>query len=715
MENQNNLTTNQKLEQALGYFKNMGWNIILVDKDKKPYEDWKEYQTKKVTQERLKTWFILHPDANIAVITGRISNLTVVDIDPRHNGSYEPFKDIQTIKSKTGGGGYHIFFQFEEGLTNKAGIKDGVDIRSEAGYVILPPSSHKSGNNYEWIVKPEGPNQLGKLPSFIKDWTKKISINGQQPESNWDNEVLKGVGEGQRNETAASVAGKLLKHLPEKEWDSVAWQFYVNWNDKNKPPLEEKELRSIFESIKKKELQSPSHSSGTETPHGIVKVALIQDKISYKQVEDKVQVLLPNSQTALKLILAVTVSSSFVNPVMLWLLLVGVPSSGKTDLVRLVKDAECTYYLDNLTQNAFISGERATKSNKVHDLLPLVDKKCLIIKDWTSIFSLDEKMTKKLLGDLVGIYDKEFTKFSSRRGNISYTSVFSQLGAITPSTLNKHTNYLNMVGPRFLCYTLPPTDPSKRNTSYDFIFSEKDRSQVELEARKYVSSYITQIVMKPFEIKPFSSEVRKYLRLAAELMSSCRGIVLLQSATFQNENGEDIRYYEVLDIQIEEPWRAVQQLIELSRYLAHVVGKTEIGIDDLEIIKEVVISSMPADRSQALRSIQKHQGIITAKELADLSEKSTKTSRRLLDELSALKVLDKNKGEGSIATDYRITDKFQDFILCTPAEFLSHKSEIKIDHNIPLSEQLKGKTIIEQEILTNISWENTKKELGVKN
>lgn len=722
MINQNNTITNSFKEQAQYYLNKMGWNIILVGKNKKPFDDWKEYQTKKVTPERLKTWFILHPEANIAVITGKISNLTVVDIDPRHDGSYEPFKDIQTIKSKTGGGGYHIFFQFEEGLSNKAGIQEGIDIRSEAGYVILPPSSHKSGNNYEWIVEPEAPNQLVKLPSFIKNWTKKISVSGQ-PEGNWNNEVLKGVGEGQRNETATSVVGKLLKRFPEREWNTDAWQLFVNWNDKNKPPLEENELRSIFESIKKKELQNPSHSSGTETPHGIVKVALIQDKLTYQQVEMKAQELLPNSQTALKLVLAVTASSVYANPVMIWLLLVGVPSSGKTEMVRLVKDADCTYYLDNLTQNAFVSGERSTKNNKVYDLLPCVDKKCLIIKDWTSIFSLDEKMTKKLLGDLVGIYDKEFTKFSSRRGNISYSSTFSQLGCITPSTLNKHTNYMNMVGPRFLCYSMPSVDSNNQQTSYDFIFSDRDRSLVEKEARKYVSSYISQIIKKPLEIKTLSSEGKRYLRLAAELMSNCRGIVILQSASFKNEEGNDVKYYEVSDIQIEEPWRALQQLIVLSRFLAFVVEKDEVGIDEFEIIKEVVISSMPADRSQALRMIQRYGGMVTAKQLADLSDKSIKTSRRLLDELSALKVLDKNKGSGAIATDYKITERFSDFILYSPAEFLSHKFEagnsiqpaVKIDHSIPLKEQLKGKTVIEQEILTNLSWENTVKELEVKN
>lgn len=414
--------------------------------------------------------------------------------------------------------------------------------------------------------------------------------------------------------------------------------------------------------------------SGTQTPDSTNKPKLLDQQISYSEVEERVLKLLPNSQTGLKLVLAVSASSSFPNPLMIWLLLVGVPSSGKTDLVRLIRDADSTYYLDNLTQNAFISGERASQQNKVHDLLPLLDKKCLVIKDWTSIFSLDEKMTKKLLGDLVGIYDKEFTKFSSRRGNISYSSAFSQLGCITPATLNRHTNYMNMVGPRFLCYTMPSTAPEAEDESYDLIFSNQDRSLIEKEARLYVSSYLTQLIKKSVEIKPINKEVQDYLRRAARLMSNCRGIVLLQAASFKNEDGEDIKYFEVLDVQVEEPWRAVQQLITLAKYLAFVTGKNEVGVEELQIIKEVVISSMPADRSQALRTIKEHGGQITAKELADLSDKSTKTSRRLLDELVALKALEKIASTArNISADYLICEQFKDFVLLDPTEFMSHK------------------------------------------
>ncbi|RJQ27958.1 hypothetical protein C4577_00395 [Candidatus Parcubacteria bacterium] len=415
--------------------------------------------------------------------------------------------------------------------------------------------------------------------------------------------------------------------------------------------------------------------SGTEIPQGTEKSKLLDQQLTYVEVEEKVQQFLPNSRVALKLVLAVAASSSFQNPLMLWLLLVGVPSSGKTDIVRLVKDAPTSYYLDNLTQNSFISGERATKDNKVYDLLPLLDKKCFIVKDWTSIFSLDEKMTKKLLGDLVGIYDKEFAKFSSRRGNITYKSAFSQLGCITPATLNKHAHYLNMVGPRFLCYIVPSSTQESEDQSYEMIFSEQDRAQLEGKARSYASSYLNQLTKQSFNVKPLDNNIQMYLRIATGLMAKCRGIAILQSATFKNEKGEDATYYEVLEIQIEEPWRAIQQLMTLAKYLAFVVGKKEVGIEELAVIKSVVLSSMPADRAGALKAIQSSDGQITAKQLSESSDKSTKTSRRLLDELTALKVLSKIPGSGTTANDYQINKQFRNFLLLDPTEFLSYKED----------------------------------------
>jgi len=249
MDNLNN-NTNEKLSQALHYAEKLGWSIIPVGRNKKPLFEWKKYQNEKASAEQIISWFEKYPNANIAVVTGQISNLTIIDVDPRHNGTDEPFKDIQTVKSKTGGGGWHLYFQYEEGTQTNSGIKPGIDVRSEGGVAVLPPSDHESGNNYEWLVAPDQ-NNLAPLPEFVKDWIIEAKPKNAE-ESNWNEEVLNGVGEGKRNESAASVAGKLLKRFPIKEWETEAWQHFVNWNSQNKPPLPEDELRSVFNSIKGK-------------------------------------------------------------------------------------------------------------------------------------------------------------------------------------------------------------------------------------------------------------------------------------------------------------------------------------------------------------------------------------------------------------------------------------------------------------------------------
>lgn len=399
--------------------------------------------------------------------------------------------------------------------------------------------------------------------------------------------------------------------------------------------------------------------SGTETPDGLY---------TFDEVKEKVEAFLPNSATALRVMLAVAVSGAFHNRAMLWLLFVGAPSSGKTELVQLFRNSKHAYCLDNVTLNSFISGERPTTKQKVYDLLPLLDRKCLVIKDWTVIFSLDEKMTKKIIGDMVGAYDKQLSKHSSRRGLISYESEFSHLGCITPATLNRHHNYLNMIGPRFLCYTILNPSDEDENKSFDAIFANQDRDSLEKEAREAVQSYLSSLAIRDpaIAIKPLSPPVQSYLKIAARFVSRARGIVILQPGSFRDENNKDITYYEPLEIQIEQPWRAVQQLMELAKYLAFVCGKEEVGTDELEIIKQVVISSMPADRSQALRAIQARGGAITAKELSEDIDRSNKTSRRMLDELSVLGILKKTKGSGQLANSYDVKDEFKDFICVEP-------------------------------------------------
>jgi hypothetical protein len=64
---------------------------------------------------------------------------------------------------------------------------------------------------------------------------------------------LTGVHEGHRNATAASLVGKILGRMPEELWGIAGWGGLREWNTRNAVPLPEWELRTVFESIARRE------------------------------------------------------------------------------------------------------------------------------------------------------------------------------------------------------------------------------------------------------------------------------------------------------------------------------------------------------------------------------------------------------------------------------------------------------------------------------
>lgn len=76
---------------------------------------------------------------------------------------------------------------------------------------------------------------------------------------------LAGVAEGQRNDTAASLAGKLLAQLPEALWETAGFGGLKEWNQKNPVPLAERELRAVFDSIARRERTVHGPTARTDT------------------------------------------------------------------------------------------------------------------------------------------------------------------------------------------------------------------------------------------------------------------------------------------------------------------------------------------------------------------------------------------------------------------------------------------------------------------
>lgn len=120
-------------------------------------------------------WWTQHPDASIAVRTGRApegAGIWVLDLDIKDGphardavvaASGGDAESWATLTARTGGGGTHHVYCYgpdliawlaAERLTlpsrNTIGGIRGLDVRSDGGYIVAVPSMHASGRRYEW-------------------------------------------------------------------------------------------------------------------------------------------------------------------------------------------------------------------------------------------------------------------------------------------------------------------------------------------------------------------------------------------------------------------------------------------------------------------------------------------------------------------------------------------------------------------------------------
>ena len=141
------------LKSAIWYAENKNFSVIPVNKDKKPLIKWTEYQKKRADVAQIKLWWNKWPEAMVGIVTGKISGISVIDVDTEQG-----FKEINKLipdsmimpTVKTPKGGQHMYFK-DCGLPNNARVIEGCDFRGEGGYIIAPPSKNGNGKCYEWL------------------------------------------------------------------------------------------------------------------------------------------------------------------------------------------------------------------------------------------------------------------------------------------------------------------------------------------------------------------------------------------------------------------------------------------------------------------------------------------------------------------------------------------------------------------------------------
>lgn len=122
--------------------------------------------------------FFQHPDALIAMPTGVASNISVIDEDPKNGGNLDTLGQIpMTAVASTRSDGKHVFYRHRDGIKNTTGLRPGIDVRGEGGYVVLWAHSTdpKGGFVGKWLTGdltqplPEYPAHLTRKNTTLRN------------------------------------------------------------------------------------------------------------------------------------------------------------------------------------------------------------------------------------------------------------------------------------------------------------------------------------------------------------------------------------------------------------------------------------------------------------------------------------------------------------------------------------------------------------------
>lgn len=255
------------LEAALGYAKR-GWRVFPVQGKLPLVSHWDKEAT--TDEAQITEWFEdpnwefeaqeqpHFEEVGIGLVTG--SGLVVLDVDAGHGGldsmatlfSEYAGKLGDTPVVRTGGGGLHFYFGTDKELRNKTGIRQGIDIRGDGGFVVAPPSLHSSGNRYTW--------EDSKPTDLLWSWP--FDLHKVEPAAPVTAEG-DGIAAGSRNSVLTSIAGSMRRRGMNEL--SIRMALLSENEEKCRPPLPESEVRAIAKSVMRYTPENPATSVELET------------------------------------------------------------------------------------------------------------------------------------------------------------------------------------------------------------------------------------------------------------------------------------------------------------------------------------------------------------------------------------------------------------------------------------------------------------------
>jgi hypothetical protein len=311
-----------------------------------------------------------------------------------------------------------------------------------------------------------------------------------------------------------------------------------------------------------------------------------------------------------------------------WTLLVGPPGSGKTETLMALRGLPGVHLVSSLTAQTFASGLKGKRQASL--LLRMEDdgKDFLLLKDFTTVLTMHRESRQEILAQLREIYDGSYSKEFGTGERISWDGRIGFIAGVTPVIDNHHVVNA-LLGERFIYHRL--LTPDRRKMA---VRALKARGQ-EREMREELQAAVAEFI-EPID---FSSPMA--LSEATEDQ-----VVALADFTTRARSGVDRDSYQrdITAVPVPEaPTRFLKQIGSLAVALK-VMGYSE--TDAMRRVAGVAQESIPPTRLNTLRLLRQTAGMMDTQEIADEIGLATSSTRRVLEDLTALELTGREAGPG---------------------------------------------------------------------
>jgi predicted transcriptional regulator len=343
-------------------------------------------------------------------------------------------------------------------------------------------------------------------------------------------------------------------------------------------------------------------------------------------------------------------------------IVLGKPSSLKTVGIEMFRKSRHTFYTDKFSSKSFVSHSMGVPKEQLVeiDLLPKIKNKCFLTPELAPVFAARDEDLIEILGTLTRVLDGHgYESDSGAHGHRGYSErmMFVWIGAAVDIPFKVH-KLLTTLGPKLYFLRVPKVS-KKSDDDYCQQLENNDFDSKLNEIQNALTDYQDWFEASPIMVKDdrFNSGLRKmpwisandidnqnqkqaYLNIIklAKLLAHLRGVV----PTWHTQNTQGLEYGYGLPT-IEEPDRAMQQLVNLAKGHALLTGRNYVTNDDLPLVIKVVLSTAPIERVTIFDILLANGGILTVNQITDFLNVSEPTARRTMTELKALRLVDAEK------------------------------------------------------------------------